>query len=144
MPDRFADLFARARHALNSPMLGQVIRFGISGVGLTVFVAVGYWAIAEFADVDPNVALLIAFAFAVVLGYFVHSRWSFKGHGSREKPHLRTIRFFITTGLGFLSNQFFVWFFVKHLAGPTWWAIPPIVLVTPILTFTLNRRWVFA
>jgi hypothetical protein len=29
------------------------------------------------------------------------------------------------------------------MGGPTWWPVIPIVFVSPILTFTLNRRWVF-
>jgi hypothetical protein len=32
---------------------------------------------------------------------------------------------------------------VKYLAGPVWWSVIPIVFVTPLVTFSLNRRWVF-
>ena len=49
----------------------------------------------------------------------------------------------ITNTAGFLSNQFFVWLLVKQMGGPTWWPVIPIIFVTPLLTFTLNRRWVF-
>jgi hypothetical protein len=33
---------------------------------------------------------------------------------------------------------------MKHMGGPIWWSVIPIVFVTPMLTFSLNRRWVFA
>ena len=45
--------------------------------------------------------------------------------------------------LGFAANQLFVWILVKQLGGPTWWPVVPIIFVTPILTFTLHRRWVY-
>jgi putative flippase GtrA len=124
-------------------LIGQIIRFGISGGLLTLLIAGGYWAVADLLHVDPNLSLLMVFIIVSGFGYLLHSRWSFKGHGARDNPHVRTIKFLTTNTLGFLSNQFFVWLLVKHAGGPTWWAIPPIVLVTPILTFTLNRKWVF-
>lgn len=124
-------------------LLGQIVRFGLSGGFLTVLVAAGYWAIATFLKVDPNLSLLIVFLLASGIGYILHSRWSFKGHGSRDNLHVRTVKFLVTNTLGFVSNQFFVWLLVKQLGGPTWWPVIPIVVVTPILTFTLNRRWVF-
>lgn len=124
-------------------LIGQIIRFGISGGLLTIFVAVGYWAIAEFLSVDPNLSLLIIFVIASGFGYILHSRFSFKGHGARDNPHVRTVKFLTTNCLGFAANQFFVWWLVKQMGGPTWWPIPPIILITPILTFTLNRKWVF-
>lgn len=125
-------------------LLGQIIRFGLTGGFLTVVVAAGYWAVAEFLHVDPNLSLLFVFIAVSGLGYVLHSRWSFRGHGSRDQAHIRTVRFFITNTLGFVSNQFFVWLLVKQMGGETWWPVIPIVLVTPVLTFTLNRRWVFS
>jgi putative flippase GtrA len=124
-------------------LIGQIVRFGLSGGLLTLFVAGGYWAVATFLHVDPNLSLLLVFIVAAALGYVLHSEFSFRGHGARDRAHIRTIRFFVTTTLGFIANQFFVWLLVKQLGGPTWWPVIPIVLVSPILTFTLNRRWVF-
>ncbi len=124
-------------------LFGQVVRFGLTGGLLTVLVALAYWAVAEFLAIDPMVSLTLVFTVFTGLGYVLHSRWSFKDHGSRDQAHVRTVRFFVTNSLGFASNQFFVWLLVKMLDGPTWWPVIPIIFVTPILTFTLNRRWVF-
>lgn len=124
-------------------LLGQILRFGLSGGLLTLLVAGGYWVIATFLHVDPNLSLLIVFLIASGIGYVLHSRFSFRGHGSRDNAHIRTGRFLVTNSLGFISNQFFVWLLVKQMGGPTWWPVIPIVLVTPVLTFTLNRKWVF-
>ena len=124
-------------------LLGQIVRFGLSGGLLTLLVAGGYWVIATFLHVDPNLSLLIVFLIASGIGYLLHSRFSFRGHGSRDNAHVRTGRFLVTNSLGFISNQLFVWLLVKQMGGPTWWPVIPIVLVTPVLTFTLNRKWVF-
>jgi putative flippase GtrA len=125
-------------------LLGQLIRFGVSGVLLTIFVAGLYWVLATPFAIDAMVSLTIAYAIGTAAGFVVHSEYSFKGHGSRDRPAVRTARFFMVNGLGFLLNQFFVWLLVKHLDGPTWWPIVPMLFVTPLVTFGLNRRWVFA
>jgi putative flippase GtrA len=124
-------------------LLGQIIRFGLTGGLLTVMVAAAYWAVATFLGVDAMVSMTLVYLVFTGIGYFLHSNFSFKGHGDRDNPRTRTIRFFIVNTLGFCSNQFFVWLLTKHLDGPTWWPVIPIVFATPILTFTLNRRWVF-
>ena len=125
-------------------LTGQIVRFGLTGGLLTVLVAGGYWAVADLLGVEPMLSLTINYLVFTTLGYVLHSRFSFRGHGSRDNPGPRTIRFFTVNTTGFLLNQLFVWFLVKHLGGPTWWAVIPILLVTPIVTFSLNRRWVFA
>jgi putative flippase GtrA len=122
----------------------QMIRYGFAGALITVLVAVSYWAIAEFLGVDPMVSLTIVFLFFTVVSYFTHGSFSFRGHGERDRHHVRLVRFLIVNLIGFACNQFFVWFLVKQLGGPTWWPVLPIILVTPLLTFTLHRRWVFA
>lgn len=131
-------------HPEHRELLLQMIRFGLTGGLLTVLVAGGYWMLATFAGVEPMLSLTLNFLVFTSLGYVLHSRFSFKGHGSRDNAAARTVRFFTVNTLGFLSNQFFVWLLVKQLGGPTWWPVIPILFVTPLLTFALNRRWVFA
>lgn len=128
------------RHAA---LVGQVIRFGLTGVLLTLLVAGGYWIAADGFGVEPMLSMTLNYLVFTGLGYFLHSRFSFKDHGARDRPAVRTLRFFAVNSLGFLLNQFFVWYLVKHLGGPVWWSVIPIVFVTPLVTFSLNRRWVF-
>lgn len=124
-------------------LLGQLVRFGLTGGLLTVLVAGGYWAIATFAGVDPMISLTIVFLLATGLGYLLHSRFSFRGHGARDRAGVRTLRFLTVNCSGFAVNQLFVWLLVKQMGGPTWWPVIPILFVTPLLTFSLNRQWVF-
>ena len=126
-----------------SELVGQLIRFALTGGLLTALVAAGYWAIATFAGVDPMVALTIVFCLATGIGYLLHSRWSFRGHEASGSATARSLRFFTVNILGFLTNQAFVWLLVIQMGGPTWWPVLPILFVTPLLTFALNRQWVF-
>jgi putative flippase GtrA len=125
-------------------ILGQLIRFGLTGGLLTVLVAGGYWVGATWLGIEPMLSLTLNFLIFTGLGYLLHSRFSFRGHGTRDNAPVRTVRFLTVNVIGFLANQFFVWLLVKQMNGPTWWPVLPILFVTPLLTFALNRRWVFA
>ena len=128
----------------NLGLLAQMIRFGLTGGLLTLLVAGGYWIVADVLGVEPMLSMTLNYLVFTALGYVLHSRFSFRGHGARDNLRARTIRFFTVNTTGFLANQFFVWLLVKQLGGPTWWPVVPILFVTPLLTFALNRRWVFA
>lgn len=122
----------------------QVARYALAGFVITLLVAAGYWAIADLLHIDPMISLTIVFIVFSFIGYFTHGAFSFRGHGARDRHHVRVSRFFIVSIVGFGFNQFFVWLLVKQLGGPTWWPIIPIVFVTPLLTFTLHRKWVYS
>lgn len=122
----------------------QAIRYAVAGALITLLVAASYWAVAEFLHVDPMVSLTLVFLFFTGVSYVTHGAFSFRGHGSRDRSHVRATRFLIINLLGFATNQLFVWLLVKQIGGPTWWPVIPIIFITPLLTFTLHRRWVFA
>ena len=124
-------------------LLAQMIRFGLTGGLLTVLVAGGYWVAATFLGVEPMLSMTLNYLVFTALGYVLHSRFSFKGHGARDNMPVRTFRFFTVNTLGFVLNQLFIWVLVKQMGGPTWWPVIPILFVTPLVTFALNRRWVF-
>jgi len=125
-------------------LLLQAVRYGFAGGVITLLVALSYWLIAEFLHVDPMVSLTLVFLFFTVVSYFTHGNFSFRGHGARDRQHVRLLRFLGVNLLGFATNQFFVWLLVKKLGGPNWWPVLPIIFFTPLLTFALHRRWVFS
>lgn len=125
-------------------ILRQLLRFFITGGGITLGAAAGYWLLATPMGLDPALALTIVFVIFTALGYVLHSVISFAGHGSRDRPTIRTLRYLAVNLAGFAVNQAFVWGLVTHAGGPAWWPVVPMVLVTPLLTFSLHRRWVFA
>jgi len=122
----------------------QMLRYAIAGGLITLAAAASYWAIAEFLGVDPMVSLTIVFLVFSGISYLVHGAFTFKGHGTRDRHRVRGSRFLAINILGFVVNQGFVWYLVKYLDGPTWWPTVPMVLFTPLLTFALHRRFVYA
>lgn len=125
-------------------VLLQLIRYAFAGFAITIAVAASYWALTEFTGIDPMVSFTIVFLFFSAVSYFTHGAFSFRGHGARDQQHVRMGRFLAVNILGFLVNQGFIWLLVKQLGGPTWWPTIPFIFVTPLLTFALHRRFVYA
>jgi len=124
-------------------LLGQLLRYSVTG-GLASIVNIAvYWFARDFIVMNANVAWTLGFVAAVVVGYIVHSRWSFRGHGRRDNLARTGSRFFIVSLVSFGLNSFWVWLLVERLGGATWWPIPPVLGITPLVVFSLNRRWVF-
>ena len=124
-------------------LVGQLLRFGLVGLFCTFVYAVIYWPLATYV-MPPVAAVVVAFLVAVGVGYVLHSRWSFKGHGKTEKSPETQGRFLAVQTIGMLLNAAFTWVLTGPLFhGPTWWPLVPAVIVTPLATFALNRWWVF-
>ena len=127
----------------HSELLGQLVRYAFTG-GLASIVNIGvYWVLAGEFDFDPNFAWLIGFAAAVAVGYVVHSRWSFKGHGRRDDLARTGGRFIVVSLISFGLNSLWVWLLVQQLQLPLWSPYPLVLGLTPLVVFELNRRWVF-
>jgi putative flippase GtrA len=126
-------------------ILLQLIRFGMVGGFVTGLQAIVYSPLAKYQITSPQVANLCGYLVAMVAGYVLHSRWSFRGHGSRDNPRRTTIRFFIVSLISYALNALFVFILTDRgmLHGPWWWPLIAFFLVTPIVTFSLNRLWVF-
>jgi len=127
-------------------MLGQLIRFGIAGVISTLIYSAVYLPLAHWVF-GPRLATLAvppAFLVAVTAGFFLHSTWSFKGHGTRDNSGRQHAKFLVVQGFGLALNALFTWIITGPLFhGPIWLPLIPIVTITPLATFALNRHWVF-
>lgn len=128
----------------NGGLSGQMLRYGISGGLLTLFYSAVYWTMAARLSVPALIANTIAFLLTLAAGWLIHSRWSFRGHGRRERPRIAYARFLLINLAGYALNSFWVWLIVVRLGGSVALSILPIVLITPWLMFWLNRRWTFA
>jgi len=126
-----------------SKVSGQIVRYGISGGLLTLLYSAIYWTTAVPLAVHPLLANSLAFLVTVAVGYVVHSRWSFRGHGSRDRPMLSYAKFFTVNIAGYAQNSFWVWLIVQKLDLSVPLSIVPMVFVTPWVAFWLNRRWTF-
>lgn len=128
---------------VNSDVFWQVVRFGISGLALTAFVSASYYLQVTYIAIAPALALTLATLVASVIGYFVHGRFSFRAHGTREKPAERFVRFLITNGIGYLLNLAFVFALIDLMHLPKWAPMIGFCLITPAVSFVFNRYWVF-
>jgi putative flippase GtrA len=133
-----------------------LVRFAIVGFSLAGVYSAIYWFLASGGSFDlhrgaprgswalpPVLAVVVAFVVAVSLGFVLHSRWSFRGHG-REEDHRLKVKFLLVQLSGFFLNEVFTWMLTGPLVhGPTWWPLIPAIFVTPLATFILNRQLVF-
>jgi len=126
-------------------IVGQLFRFGLVGGFVTGLYALVYSPLAGMEITSPQIANLVGYLVAMATGYVLHSRWSFRGHGERDDPLRTTSRFFIVSLVSLGLNALFVFILTDSamLDGPWWWPLIPILFVTPLVTFTLNRQWVF-
>jgi putative flippase GtrA len=126
---------------VSNETLGQLVRFGLVGFSLAGVYSAIYWYLATYV-MPPMAAVVIAYVISVSIGFVLHSRWSFRGHGKRE-DRLMKIKFFVVQTSGFVLNEGFTWLLIHQLHGPTWWPLIPAVFVTPLATYLFNRQWVF-
>ena len=97
-------------------VLGQLARFAMAGGVSTAIYSLVYYPIATFVPGLIGVT---------------RGAWPMAGN--------------LLGYLAAMLNSVFVWVLTGPLLhGATWWPLVPILFVTPLLTFALNRLWVFA
>lgn len=143
-------MLRQAQHEIDklrgSGILGQLIRFGITGVISTLIYSAIYLPLATYVFERNHAVYAVppAFAIAVTIGFFLHSRWSFRGHGTREPGWARQAKFVGVQASGMVLNALVTWIGTAKLGYPAWVPLLPAVGLATIFTFFLNRRLVFA
>lgn len=122
-------------------MASQLVRFIISGALVTALGIIVYAIVALALGWNPQLGNFLAYVVAMATGYAMHSRWSFRGHGDRT--HATKLRFIVVSLLSLALNAFWVWLVTGPLGLDRAWPIVPMAFVTPVVTFALNRQWVF-
>jgi len=103
-----------------------------------------FWFVTDVLNVNALIANPLVFIVFSLISYSTHGRFSFDGHGERDRQHVRIVRFFTVNLIGLAANQAFIWVLVTRLGGPTWWPIIAFIFITPWMTFVLHRRWTYA
>lgn len=124
-------------------LLVQLVRYGVVGVGVTLFQIAIYNLLIGAGHLGPYVAVTLATIAAMLVGYTIHSRFTFDGHGERDSELRAILRFIAVSMVGFAANSFWVWLFTTALHLSDHWPSVPMFCVTPALLFWLNRMWVF-
>jgi putative flippase GtrA len=123
-------------------VLSQLMRFLVSGALVTALGVGVYAFVALVLRWHPQLGNFLAYAVAMAVGYVMHSRWSFRDHGE-ERTKGTVVKFVTVSLISLALNSLWVALMTGPLGlGPAW-PILPMLFVTPVVTFVLNRQWVF-
>jgi putative flippase GtrA len=139
---RLRSTLADIHPALASEGFWQLVRFGIGGLGVTLFSVLIYSAAAALLHIAPLAANAVSWCCGVVASYTVHSRWSFAAD-KREGESAMIARFLVVAIFAFLLNSFWVWLTTSFFKLPPLAPVPAMMFLTPLVSFLLNRYWVF-
>ena len=120
----------------------QYGRFVVVGLGATLVHVAVYVATIRLLGAAPLAANALGFATAVTVSFLGHRRWTFHD-ASRRRGRDALLRFWAVALSGFLLNTCFVQLVTGTLQMSYDWAIPPMVAITPVVTFLLSKLWVF-
>lgn len=123
-------------------MLAQLVRFGITGAFLTALGVGVYVLVVRLLGWHPQIGNVLAYVSAMATGYLMHSSWSFRDHGG-ERTHATKVKFVVVSLISYALNAFWVWLLFSYLDLGDLAPIVPMLFVTPLVTFVLNRQWVF-
>src|SRR3546814_16990913 len=122
-------------------LLAQVGRYAITGLAVTALQALAYWVLATWAAWHPQLANFAGYLLAVSLGFVLHGAFTFRDHGSRDKPVLRGLQFIPVSLLRLGLTALWVLLFTGWLQLPT---LTPLTLIMFLMTgvvLTLNIPW---
>ena len=127
---------------LEKPAARQLLRYAFAGFCVTQLAAAAYSVLVIAFATHPLLANCISTAFGLAAGYIVHSRWSFAADNG-DGEGLQVARFLLASGIAFAINSFWVWLLVIVMHFSPLAPVPMMMLVTPWISFLLNRHWVF-
>ncbi|HXH53944.1 MAG TPA: GtrA family protein [Sphingomicrobium sp.] len=137
-----ANQASNERQSSGAEVLGQVVRFGITGAFVTALGVAVYAIVALGLRWHPQLGNVLAYLVAMITGYVMHSRWSFRGHGRRTGS--TAIKFIVVSLISLGLNSLWIAIMTGPMELSPAWPILPMLFVTPAVTFILNRHWVFA
>jgi putative flippase GtrA len=127
---------------LNSSLLGLLIRYGIVGV----VASVAHFSVAyicyQFLHINFFIAHFFGFFVGLLCAYFGHYFYSFKDQQQHTK---RFPKFLLTSLVALTLHQGGAYLLVKQLhLNYSSQVLPLLVISVPLITFLLNRFWVFS
>jgi len=127
-------------------MIGQIVRFAIAGGISTLIYSAVYLPLTHWVFPGERAVYAVPFAFAVAVtaGFFLHSRWSFRDHGTRRPGMAQQMQFVAVQGTGMALNALVTWIGTAWFGLPAWAPLLPAVALATVVTFILNRWLVFA
>ncbi len=124
---------------ISKNLLWQLFYFAVVGVAATITNYVTAVVFHEYFYFSLYIAQLVGYCFAVAISLFGHSKLTFKTSLTR-KVFLR----FVTVSLAtLLLSELLLLLLETLLALPHRISLLVVVMTIPVLTFVLNKIWVF-
>lgn len=140
------EAFAKLEEMRRSGLLAQIVRFGIAGGISTIIYSAVYLPLTAWVLPREHAVYAVppSFLVAVTCGFFLHSRWSFKGHGTRSPGMTQQLKFVGVQASGMALNAAVTWIGTAGFGLAPWVPLVPAILLATMVTFVLNRYLVFA
>ena len=119
-----------------------VLKFASVGVVATGVHAAVYFLCVGVSNIQPQAANLAAYLVALVVSYIGQRGWTFSHITPGSQSGTKT-KFVISSLLGYALNATWVAVVTDILQVSPLYALPGIVLLTPLITFLLLKYWVF-
>jgi putative flippase GtrA len=126
---------------LKVELLKQVMRFVVIGtlaamVNLSIVIS-----LVEANVLSPLLANIFGFAVAFQVSYFGHRYWTFNRTYNTHK--IAVPRLLLISGSSFIANEGIFYLFLNLFQLPYIFALFSTLTVLPIISFILNKLWVF-
>ena len=121
--------------------LAQLARYAVNGAAVTGLYTIVFVALDTWTQASLQLCNFVGYLAALVSGYVLHSRVTFRDHGTRDRGS--QLRFVVASLPSFALNALWTWLLGTLLHLPHWTVQLPIWFVTPFAIFALNRWWVF-
>ncbi|MGE3877313.1 MAG: GtrA family protein [Parvibaculaceae bacterium] len=121
----------------------EFIRFGLVGGAATLVHAAVYTGLITWTAIAPQITNLIGFASAVGISAVGHHHFTFRAQAGKRSFLSSSWRLVVPALLGLSLNAFFVYLVEHILSMDARLAIVPMIFVTPVITYGINRSWVF-
>jgi putative flippase GtrA len=123
-----------------SPLVLQLLKFGIVGVSNTLLTFIVYTLLLKVFGVWYLAASAIGFAVGATNGFLLNRRWTFRDHiGDAFTP----VRWTIVQGTGLAINLGLLFLFVSEVGLDKLLGQALATLVVTLTTFFANRAWTF-
>ena len=125
-------------------LLAQLSKFASVGVIATAVHAVVYGFAGRL--LEPMLANLLGFIVAFIFSYSGHFLWTFRAQTQGQQLHKAIayqFRFLVVAVSGLMLNSVAVWVVTQWLQIDYLYAVVPMVLVVPVVTFALAKLWAF-
>ena len=96
--------------------------------------------LVEIFNMDAAIATIPAFILALSLSYLANHSWTFEKSGG----HSGYFPKFALAAIGGLIINWIIMYVIVHLVGWSYlMALGIVIVVLPLLSFTLNYKWIF-